>query len=138
MFEDNSPIPGHVPHVVGRLALGAGRHGRRHLVEVPDEDFRFGGAGGEEVLLEGVEVEGLDGAGVLVLGEDEGALRLAGDHLAGVVHCHQALVEAAHDDPGAAESGNDVVSAAPYGSAGILPISWAYIHMLGAEGLKKL
>jgi len=29
------------------------------------------------------------------------------------------------------------VSASPYGSAGILPISWAYIHMLGDEGLIK-
>ncbi|MFI7048027.1 aminomethyl-transferring glycine dehydrogenase [Streptosporangium sandarakinum] len=28
------------------------------------------------------------------------------------------------------------VSAAPYGSAGILPISWAYIRMMGAEGLR--
>ncbi|SDR18094.1 aminomethyl-transferring glycine dehydrogenase [Thermostaphylospora chromogena] len=27
------------------------------------------------------------------------------------------------------------VSAAPYGSAGILPISWAYIRMMGGEGL---
>ncbi len=27
------------------------------------------------------------------------------------------------------------VSAAPWGSAGILPISWAYIHMMGADGL---
>ncbi|MEM8593503.1 MAG: aminomethyl-transferring glycine dehydrogenase [Pseudomonadota bacterium] len=29
----------------------------------------------------------------------------------------------------------DVVSAAPWGSAGILPISWMYIKMLGSEGL---
>jgi glycine dehydrogenase len=29
------------------------------------------------------------------------------------------------------------VSAAPNGSAGILPISWAYIAMMGAEGLKR-
>ncbi|MDQ1128165.1 aminomethyl-transferring glycine dehydrogenase [Microbacterium sp. SORGH_AS_0888] len=28
------------------------------------------------------------------------------------------------------------VAAAPYGSASILPISWAYIRMLGAEGLR--
>jgi glycine dehydrogenase len=28
------------------------------------------------------------------------------------------------------------VAAAPYGSAGILPISWMYIAMMGAEGLK--
>ncbi|MEV4114340.1 aminomethyl-transferring glycine dehydrogenase [Nonomuraea sp. NPDC049695] len=27
------------------------------------------------------------------------------------------------------------VSAAPYGSAGILPISWAYVRMMGSEGL---
>ncbi|NYF10153.1 glycine dehydrogenase [Leifsonia sp. AK011] len=29
------------------------------------------------------------------------------------------------------------VSAAPYGSAGILPISWAYVRMMGAEGLQQ-
>jgi glycine dehydrogenase len=29
------------------------------------------------------------------------------------------------------------VAAAPYGSAGILPISWAYIRMMGAEGLRR-
>jgi glycine dehydrogenase len=28
------------------------------------------------------------------------------------------------------------VSAAPYGSSGVLPISWAYIRMMGAEGLR--
>src|SRR6202048_5076774 len=28
------------------------------------------------------------------------------------------------------------VAAAPYGSAGILPISWAYIAMMGADGLR--
>jgi glycine dehydrogenase len=28
-------------------------------------------------------------------------------------------------------------SAAPYGSASILPISWAYIKMMGAQGLKR-
>jgi glycine cleavage system P protein (glycine dehydrogenase) len=29
------------------------------------------------------------------------------------------------------------VAAAPFGSAGILPISWAYIRMMGAEGLRR-
>lgn len=33
--------------------------------------------------------------------------------------------------------GNSAVSAAPYGSGAILPISWMYIKMMGAEGLKK-
>jgi glycine dehydrogenase len=31
---------------------------------------------------------------------------------------------------------NGVISAAPWGSASILPISWAYIKLMGAEGLK--
>ena len=34
-------------------------------------------------------------------------------------------------------SGIGAVSAAPYGSAGILPITWAYIRMMGAEGLTR-
>lgn len=33
--------------------------------------------------------------------------------------------------------GNTAVSAAPWGSAGILPISWTYIALMGAEGLTK-
>ncbi len=38
-------------------------------------------------------------------------------------------------DGGGAEGGP--VAAAPYGSAGILPISWAYIKMMGADGLRR-
>ena len=34
-------------------------------------------------------------------------------------------------------SGTGAVSAAPYGSAGILPIPWAYLRMMGAEGLRR-
>ena len=30
----------------------------------------------------------------------------------------------------------NIISAAPYGSASILPISWAYVRMMGAKGLK--
>ena len=33
--------------------------------------------------------------------------------------------------------GISAVSAAPWGSPGILPISWAYIALMGAEGLKR-
>ena len=29
------------------------------------------------------------------------------------------------------------ITAAPYGSAGILPISWAYVRLMGAEGLTR-
>ncbi|HWH29286.1 MAG TPA: aminomethyl-transferring glycine dehydrogenase [Mycobacteriales bacterium] len=34
-------------------------------------------------------------------------------------------------------TGPGPVSAAPYGSAGILPISWAYVRMMGADGLRR-
>jgi glycine dehydrogenase len=34
-------------------------------------------------------------------------------------------------------TGPGPVSAAPYGSAGILPISWTYVRMMGAEGLTR-
>lgn len=33
--------------------------------------------------------------------------------------------------------GNSAISAAPYGSGSILPISWAYIKLMGADGLKR-
>jgi glycine dehydrogenase len=40
--------------------------------------------------------------------------------------------------PGAnRETGTGPVAAAPHGSAGILPISWAYIAMMGAGGLRR-
>ncbi len=35
------------------------------------------------------------------------------------------------------EDGIGAISAAPWGSASILPISWAYIAMMGAQGLKR-
>jgi glycine dehydrogenase len=35
------------------------------------------------------------------------------------------------------QAGSGAVSAAPYGSASILPISWMYIRMLGADGLRR-
>jgi glycine dehydrogenase len=38
--------------------------------------------------------------------------------------------------PGVSED-NDVVSSAPYGSTSILPISWAYIALMGGEGLAE-
>jgi glycine dehydrogenase len=41
-----------------------------------------------------------------------------------------------HPDP-ARRTGIGPISAAPYGSAGILPISWAYIRMMGVEGLTR-
>jgi glycine dehydrogenase len=55
-------------------------------------------------------------------------------HLAPFLPSHPFL--AARPAPaGAPQAGP--VAAAPYGSAGILPISWAYIRMMGAEGLRR-
>jgi glycine dehydrogenase len=39
--------------------------------------------------------------------------------------------------PAGPETGPGPVSAAPWGSAGILPISWAYIRLMGPDGLTK-
>jgi len=73
-------------------------------------------------------------------------------HLAQFLPAHPALrhpvlggMSAADLDAGvltpgeAAEGGlrTGPVAAAPYGSAGILPISWAYIAMMGADGLRQ-
>ena len=52
-------------------------------------------------------------------------------HLAPYLPSHPA-----HPDT-AQRQGIGPISAAPYGSAGILQISWAYVRMMGAEGLTR-
>lgn len=52
------------------------------------------------------------------------------DHLAPFMPSHSALDSSDSKPVGA-------VSAAPYGSASILPISWMYINMMGGEGLTR-
>ncbi len=53
------------------------------------------------------------------------------EHLAPYLPSHPG-----HPDP-ARREGIGPVSAAPYGSAGILPISWAYVRLMGGEGLTQ-
>ncbi len=55
-------------------------------------------------------------------------------HLAPFMADH---VVAATGDETRPNKGQGAVSAAPFGSASILPISWMYIAMMGAEGLKR-
>ncbi|WP_110588649.1 aminomethyl-transferring glycine dehydrogenase [Microbacterium suaedae] len=50
---------------------------------------------------------------------------------------HLAPYLPSHDDAQVAREGIGPVSAAPYGSPSILPITWAYIRMLGREGLTE-
>ena len=40
-------------------------------------------------------------------------------------------------EAGPGETGPGSISSAPWGSAGILPISWAYIRLMGADGLRR-
>ncbi|MGK5530549.1 aminomethyl-transferring glycine dehydrogenase [Streptomyces sp. URMC 129] len=53
-------------------------------------------------------------------------------HLAPYLPGHPLRPEA-----GPAGGGGGPVSAAPWGSAGILPISWAYVRLMGAAGLRR-
>jgi glycine cleavage system P protein (glycine dehydrogenase) len=53
-----------------------------------------------------------------------------GAHLAAFLPGHSVVPEAGPDGIGA-------VAAAPWGSASILPISWAYIAMMGGDGLTR-
>ena len=53
------------------------------------------------------------------------------EHLAPFLPRHGQVAEAGP------ETGLGVISAAPWGSAGILPISWAYIAMMGGPGLRQ-
>jgi glycine dehydrogenase len=54
-----------------------------------------------------------------------------GKHLADFLPTHEVIKESGP------KRGMGAVSAAPWGSSSILPISWMYIKMMGAEGLKK-
>ncbi len=54
-----------------------------------------------------------------------------GEHLRQYLPTHGVVPECGPAD------GITAVSSAPWGSAGILPISWAYIAMMGAEGLTR-
>ena len=55
-------------------------------------------------------------------------------HLAPHLPSHPLAQRAEHAGGFVFEGG--AVSAAPYGSAGILPISWSYVRMMGADGLR--
>ena len=54
-----------------------------------------------------------------------------GAHLAPFLPNHPVVAEAGP------ETGLGAISAAPWGSAGVLPISWAYIKMMGGAGLTR-
>ena len=57
-------------------------------------------------------------------------------HLAPYLPNHPLRPDAGPADRGFADGGNGPVSGAPWGSAGILPIPWMYIRMMGDAGLR--
>uniref|UniRef100_A0A0K2TMQ3 Glycine cleavage system P protein n=1 Tax=Lepeophtheirus salmonis TaxID=72036 RepID=A0A0K2TMQ3_LEPSM len=58
-------------------------------------------------------------------------------HLAPFLPSHPVILTTTASYLGKKSKPFGVVSAAPYGSAAILPISWAYIKMMGARGLVR-
>ena len=58
-------------------------------------------------------------------------------HLAPFLPGHPLRADAGPTGRGHADGGVGPVSGAPWGSAGILPIPWAYIRMMGPEGLTR-
>lgn len=58
-------------------------------------------------------------------------------HLAPYLPGHPLRPEAGPLGRGYEDGGAGPVSGAPWGSAGILPIAWAYIRLMGADGLRE-
>jgi len=59
------------------------------------------------------------------------------EHLAAYLPAHPLRPEAGPAGRGHQDGGVGPVSGAPWGSAGILPIPWAYIRMMGPDGLRE-
>mgnify|MGYP002134524492 CR=1 FL=1 len=59
------------------------------------------------------------------------------EHLAPYLPSHPIRPEAGPMGRGHVDGGVGAVSAAPWGSAGILPIPWAYIRLMGGQGLTE-
>ena len=87
---------------------------------------------GRRAGVAGLVAAGLVGGGLLALNfapmRGGASLGSARDYAVRIV------LPRAHEAPRVDEG---AVSAAPYGSAGILPISWAYVRLMGAAGLQR-
>ena len=99
-------------------------------------------AAGGQVYIDGANLNALVGVAILpAFGADVSHLNLHKTfcipHGGGGPGVGPVAVRAHLADflPGRGSAGP--VAAAPYGSAGILPISWAYVAMMGAAGLKQ-
>jgi len=139
----------HAEHLSTLMITYPSTHGvfEQHITEICDITHQYGG----QVYLDGANLNAMVGyAAPGKFGGDVSHLNLhktfciphggggpgvgpicTGAHLAPYLSGH-AVVEM----PGE-HHGNGAVAAAPWGSAGILPITWAYITMMGREGMRK-
>jgi glycine dehydrogenase len=102
---------------------------------------------GGQVYIDGANLNALAGlASPALLGGDVSHLNLhktfciphgGGGPGVGPVAAKSHLAPFLPASAAAPDSAAAPVAAAPYGSAGILPISWAYIAMMGADGLRR-
>ncbi len=120
---------------------GVYEHGITDLCQMVHE------AGGQ-VYIDGANFNALAGySGLGSIGGDVSHLNLhktfciphgGGGPGVGPVAVAEHLVPFLPGHPGAADLGEEgTVSAAPYGSPSILPISWAYIRLMGSAGLRE-
>ncbi|WP_163275935.1 aminomethyl-transferring glycine dehydrogenase [Cellulomonas iranensis] len=139
----------HGPRVAAIMITYPSTHGvyEAHVREVCDLVHEAGG----QVYIDGANLNALVGlARPAELGGDVSHLNLhktfciphggGGPGVGPVaVAAHLAPFLPGDPTPGA-EGGSPVapVSAAPWGSAGILPISWAYVALMGPDGLRRV
>jgi len=137
----------HGPRVAAIMITYPSTHGvyEEHVRQVCDLVHAAGG----QVYIDGANLNALVGlARPAELGGDVSHLNLhktfciphggGGPGVGPVaVAAHLAPYLPGDPTPGAAGSVVAPVSAAPWGSAGILPISWAYVALMGPEGLRR-
>eukprot|EP00095_Tigriopus_kingsejongensis_P001308 maker-scaffold6966_size3476-snap-gene-0.2 protein:Tk01308 transcript:maker-scaffold6966_size3476-snap-gene-0.2-mRNA-1 annotation:"multispecies: glycine dehydrogenase" len=149
----NAKIDQHADTLAALMVTYPSTHGvyERTIIEICDRVHAAGG----QVYLDGANLNALVGAAKPgKFGSDVSHLNLhktfciphggggpgvgpvgVGAHLAPFLPGHSVV-------PGIGGAGVDghavgAVSAAPFGSAGILPITWMYIQMMGADGLRR-
>ncbi len=149
----NAKIDEHANTLAALMVTYPSTHGvyERTIIEICDRVHAAGG----QVYTDGANLNALVGAAKPgKFGSDVSHLNLhktfciphggggpgvgpvgVGAHLAPFLPGHSVV----DDIGGAGVDGHRVnaVSAAPFGSAGILPITWMYITMMGAEGLRR-
>ena len=137
----------HGPRVAAIMITYPSTHGvyEEHVREVCDLVHAAGG----QVYIDGANLNALVGlARPAELGGDVSHLNLhktfciphgGGGPGVGPVAVAAHLAPYLPGDPTPGASGSVVapVSAAPWGSAGILPISWAYVALMGPDGLRR-